>query len=324
MQRRLEALLGAAALMTVVVVSGVVVALTDTSPASSPVAEAVSTPDRNFAAAIPGDPLSRGGAGLRQPACRVSQITTSAVTTRSADGVVGVITIIGRGCSLDVSPLKLRLLSALGTRLAVGDSFGNPINPTFSTRPDIPEGYGSIRIGFAWNGSYCGPPAAEIELDLYGQPFPIALKGPSPPCIVGLTSSLAPGIVDGPGVPVIPAPLAFEALRARVVLPGTVPRGPVPVTVVLTNVGTHDVSLASPCPAYRISLTHIVDFAEQTTFTNADLCSRALTVRAGGSLRLPLGRQDAPGLVRSDEGDRITVTWSMAGVSPASASTFVR
>ena len=324
MQRRLKALLAAGVALAVVVGAGVVVALTDDSPASSPAAAVVMTPDRNFAAAGPGDPLSRGGAGPRQLPCRVAQISTSAVTTRSADGVVGVITIIGRGCSLDVSPVKLRLLSAHGTPLAVGDSLGNPINPIFATRPDIPEGYGSIRIGFAWNGSYCGPAAATVELNLYGQPFPIALRGPSPGCVVGLTSSLVAGIVDGPDAPVVPPPLAFEALRARVVLPATVPRGPVPVTVVLTNAGSHDVSLASPCPTYRISLTHIVDFSDVTTDSDADLCSRALTVRAGSSLRVSMGRLDAPGLVQSDEGDRITVTWSMAGVAPAVASTFVR
>ena len=163
-----------------------------------------------------------------------------------------------------------------------------------------------------------------MELDLFDQPFPIALEGPSPPCVVGLTSSVVPGVIDGPGTPVVPAPLAFEALRARVVLPTTVPRGPVPATVVLTNSSSHDVSLSAPCPTYRVSLTHIVDFADETTFSDADLCSRALIVPARGSLRVPLGQLDSPGLSQSDQGDRITVTWSMAGVSPASASTFVR
>ena len=195
MRSRLIALLAVAAVVFGVVVAGAAVALSR-SPAPKPAAsETPLPPDADYAVALSGDALLRGEAGPHQLPCRIGDIRRSATTLAVADGVVGLITIRGRGCSLDISPIRLRLLGANGAPLAVGRSAGNPVNAAFSVRPDIAEGFGSVRVGFAWSGSdiHCGPPPASVEIQLYDQPFVIPLTGPAPRCVIGLTSALIPG-----------------------------------------------------------------------------------------------------------------------------------
>lgn len=325
MRRPLFALIATLIAAAGIVGGGVAVALGNESGSIPSASPPRLQPDRNFAVAAPGNLVLRGGYAPYVLPCGATQIQASAVTRRSAEGVVGVISIHGRGCGLQISPIRLRLLGSNGRPLLVGQAPGNPVNAAFSVRPDIVEGGGSASLGFAWIGFYCGPAPTSVEIRLFGEPFQIPLSGPIPTCTLGLTSALVPGVVEYPGSPVIPAPVAWESLRARLVLPAAVPLGPIPLTVVLTNVSTRDVSLAVPCPSYQTVLTYVTGSSDSANAieSQGDLCSRALTVRAGKSLRLDLGHLDGPGLTDGSQGVAATVTWSMAGVPPANGSTIV-
>jgi hypothetical protein len=130
-----------------------------------------------------------------------------------------VISIAGTHCSPSVDVTRIRLLGADGRVLAVPPGLADMTNPAESLRPDLAEDSGAVWVGFAWTGSYCGPPARSVEIPALPAVIRVPLSGTSPACRKASTSQLIPGVVDRPNSPVEPAPRAWSSLRARLVLP---------------------------------------------------------------------------------------------------------
>ena len=188
--------------------------------------------------AAPPDFHHGGAASLVAPACRISALRATATTRATADGVVGVVSIVGGDlCSISPNVTALRLLDANGKPLHVPTSSGNTVNqpPTESSysfgvstgrmpsagkhAPDLSST--AARIGFAWSGTYCGPAAASVEISIEGHQIRATISGPGPTCKRQASSVLIPGTLGAAGQGVVPAPMSWRALRARLVLPST-------------------------------------------------------------------------------------------------------
>ena len=324
--------LAIAAAVALIVGAVVAVKAFGSGDATAPAKPVLLVPDRDYAVGVPYSGGSGGPAlGPGPAACGGNAIRATATTRPSSEGVVGLITITTRGCSLPVDVASLGLVSADRHPLNVPISKGNITNPPY-LRSGFAEQSGQIRMGFAWSGSYCGPPAKNVALTIGGNNFlVIALSGPSPSCMSGHGDSvLVPGVVGGLDTAVEPPPVAWKALTAKVVLPKSVLQVPIPLTVVLTNTGRTPVSLVSPCANYVTNTRIDVGFiSTEIGGSPGDLCGSPLTVLPGKpvTLRLPSLAfptfSDTP-RTHVSSGDPVTVTWSIAGVPPATATTHVR
>ncbi len=288
-------------------------------------------PDRTFAAAAPViDPPAGPGPGQRQRACTPQDLTLSARLGPAVDGVLGVIDIAGTHCSLTVDVTRLRLLAADGRVLPIPAGAADLTNPAESLRPDLAEDAGTVRVGFAWTGSYCGQPARFVELPALPAVIRIPLSGASPTCRKVSTSRLIAGSVDYPNAPVEPAPRAWSSLRARLILPKVVRPGAIPASVVLTNSADVAVSLAAPCPTVTAAVTMPLVPTQgyggnfgQDGAVGGDLCRSAVVVPAKGSVTVAL-----PSLVTQPEdprnpwkkGGTLTADWAIAGVATTHAT----
>jgi hypothetical protein len=302
-----------------------------TAPAPPPSAEPV-RPAPAYAVGAPFDYSSGGGVSLPGRACPGGDIARAAVTTVAADGVLGRIALSEPGCELSVDTASLRLLDAHGHPLAVSAGRGDPVNPPTTTYVERAQSTGRVRIGFAWTGSYCGPAAAAVQLRVNGKPLDVLLSGVQPRCAGRSVSALVPGTVGAPGQPVEPVPADWSTLRARLIV-APLQSGPtIPVTVELTTTGTRPVALTAPCPAYT-GYSQLGDLGRGTPVEQVGagglLCDRAYVVEPGRPLRIALPPYAFPGF--SDiprtpvhSGDPVSVTFSMAGLEPVSASAHVR
>ncbi len=305
----------AAAAAVCAVVAGVAVAIAASRDAGRP-PQLPATPapvtNRSYAVGLPPFFLGLGGPALQMyPACARGLVAASETTVGAVDGVVGVLSLAAQQCSLTPDAKSIALLDAKGRRLAVKTSAGNPVNAAAALRSDTP---GSLRVGFAWTGSWCGPRPAFVEIAVRGEAVRARYTGPVPACRKESSGKLVPGIVGYADTPVEPAPVAWQALRAQVVVPTTRAGGKLVVAVTLTNPTRDDISLASPCPTYAMTVSYESSGSE--VGGGGDFCDRALVVKAGGSITLrPAVPADSP--VRAlAAGDHIIVTWSMAGVAP--------
>jgi hypothetical protein len=313
--------------------TAVIAAAACSSSSSHPVAVPLPGPDRAYAVAAPPD-TSSGGAAVQKPAdCPPNALQTSATTRVSANGVLGLVMLRGNGCTIETDPATIRLVGRDGHVLPVPLSRGNLTNPAGSKRPDIAEYGGNVVMGFAWTGSYCGMAATSVRVTVLTRDVVVPLRGPVPTCRKGVASALVPGVLKEPGQAVEPAPVAWRALRARVVLPSTMGQGPIPLVVVLTTSGKVPVSFADPCPDYlaTTSLAHGPDGHQAISVYGGggDLCGRALVVQPGGGLTLKLGTLAFPAfsdLPRTPvlPGDPVTLTWTIAGVPMATATSPIR
>ena len=282
-------------------------------------------PDRNFSVAAPPPPVvgpvAIGGGMWPYPECPAASLKASLTTRTAADGILGLLRVWGVKCSVQVDENRLRLLDASGRVLPVSESRGNPLNqPTFYG----PGAGGDVRMGFAWTGSYCGPRPSSVRILVVGHPVVIPFTGPTPACDKKSTSRLIEGSLGVPGEPVMPAPVAWQSLTARVVLPKTLSRAPVPLTIEFVNHGKQEISLAVPCPAYRVILstnTTGSNFAMSSQGqSTGDLCGRPITITPGKPQTVSLGTLDFP-LASAKTGDRVTVTWYMAGIESVPSAT---
>jgi hypothetical protein len=279
-------------------------------------------------------PPAGPGPPAPQRPCQANTISSSAKLSPAADGLLGIITLAGPRCSLQVDPNGMRLLDASGEPLPISFDAGPTTNSAGSAGTDYAQAAGSVRVGFAWTGSYCGPPARSLEIPALPATVRIPLTGAEPACHHSTSSRLIPGIVDRPGAPVEPAATAWQSLRVRLVLPKTVKPGSVPVTVVFTNTGRTNVSLAAPCPTYAIGLTvptvpigNYGGTIAQTGGNAGDLCANALVVTPSKPLTVKLPAITA---LASDprnpwrSGDTLQLDWTMAGVATAHATAVIQ
>jgi hypothetical protein len=239
----------------------------------------------------------------------------------------------------------IRLLDAQGQPLKVPVSKGNTVNPPASMDTyyfgsaagqlsygrHVPDLTANVaRIGFAWSGTYCGPPAASVEVKVQGGWLVSPLTGPQPACRHHASSSLIPGALGGHGQAVVPAPVSWRALHARLVLPTTFSPGAIPVVVVLTNTGSEPVPLSDPCPTYVARGTlDSSGWSSGFGLPDANLCGEPGTIPPGKSMTFTLPSMDFPTTkifpqLHVKSGDLLRLTWSIAGVPPATATTHIR
>ncbi len=294
-------------------------------PATPSPATSSLLPDKDYAAGTPFDAGVSGPAPASNPPCKPAALRLSATTTQAVDGVLGLIDITGDHCKLTVDPKTITLIEGSGKPVGVARSAGNPQNPASAIRPDLALASGSVHVGFAWTGSYCGPAPTAVRITILGRPRDVPLSGPTPPCRKGAGGVVVPGVVAGLDVPVEPAPLSWQDLRVRLDVPSSMKMSDLRFTVVMTNAGKEAVSLAAPCPGYRVSFSAgALPLGGSSVWQESgDLCARPLTVPAGGSLRIPIQ------VARSDLGEPgpegvMDVGWEMAGIAePGTVSTVV-
>jgi hypothetical protein len=312
----------AVAAAVALVVAGVAIVRSVTHSAQPAKPAPVLEPDRRFAVQAP--IISYGGRGAPRltpppPLCGSTALRATANTRTASDGVVGVITLSGRDCRVDANPASLLLVDSAGKRVPV------PTAKHAQTRTDFyAEDSGSVRVGFAWTGSYCGTATAAVELTVLGKPLRLPLDGPLPSCHGQTGGELVPGSELGPPGAVVPPPATWRVLKADLLLPTSSSNGPVPLTVVLTNTGKSAVSLASPCPTWVAELQIANGLIATGNSSAGDLCTRALIVRPGQPLRLTLGSMplNSPGMQLT--GARVTLSWAISGVATATASTRIK
>lgn len=205
-----------------------------------------------------------GGIALPRATCTPRQISATAVTRRTAGGVLGVIQFTGavisdvngsdERCALPIAQGPSALTGADGRRLTVPLSGGDRISQPSNPRPDIALTTGDAIWGFAWFGSYCGVPARAIEVpvDLAGKPaLRVPLHGPQPACNPAAGASrLIDGIAGASSDPVQPSRPDYSTLRlSGRIRPGTTTTQVARIDLTLRTIGTAPVIL-DPCPSY--------------------------------------------------------------------------
>jgi hypothetical protein len=259
----------------------------------------------------------------------------TATTHKAADGVLGVVTIVGRTvhsrigrrpCSPAYGYGPSALLDAAGHRLDVTAMSGHVTTNQPATFPYAVTATPEV-WGFAWRGSWCGSKATSVVMphdkSRYAKrPVPrlvVHLHGPQPTCQSGSNSTLTPGIAGFKHDPVQTPPADWSALRARLHVPALhrkVRIGGLAVT--LRNPTSQPIAL-SPCPTYRIGVTRA--HSGEMTGETALACTANSVVAANGSMRVPLDFHTA---ASSHVGRTLHFTFAMAGFPSATAHGKVR
>lgn len=261
----------------------------------------VGFPAREFRMAAPGFVVV-GGAAQPTPTCTPGQITASAATRNSVDGVLGVVHLAGgvvahrRGlalrCRLPIRRGPSALLAAddhtLDVHLAPGDRTTPPSNP----RPDLALDSGKAIWGFAWLGSYCGAHAAAIQIPLHRpgtHSLQIPLRGPQPRCNPSANPSvLIDGVPGWPGQPVQPARPEYSQLRLNGhIQAGTTSSRLAPIDLALRTLGTAPITL-DPCPGYAgrdFAHAHSGGFGSPISSGSLPCTNHQLVIKPGEVLR---------------------------------------
>jgi hypothetical protein len=277
-----------------------------------------------------------GGITFRRATCMPQQIRATAATRRTGGGVLGVIRFIGavvshrdgvaERCTLPIARGPSALIAADGRHLKVplssGDRTSRPENP----RADIPLTVGKAIWGFAWLGSYCGPPARAIEVPLHYAregSLRVPLSGPQPPCKPSAGASmLIDGVAGGPGQPVQPPRPEYSNLRLTgQIEPGTTGDQLAPIDLTLRTVGSAPVTL-DPCPAYAgrdYGTAHTGGFSAPISTGYLPCTKHAAVIRSGHPLHWTIPAtsfmQSGPGSA-AIPGSTVYVQLGIAGVPP--------
>jgi hypothetical protein len=273
---------------------------------------------------------------LRATTCTPRQISATAATRKTDDGVLGVIRLVGAvvkhpdglalRCTLPIARGPSALIGADGRRLSVplsgGDRTSRPANP----RPDLALNNGNAIWGFAWLGSYCGAPARAIEFPLRhvgAAPLRIPLHGPQPGCQPATgTSTLIDGIPGAPGQPVQPPRPEYSNLRLTgQIEPGTTGDQLAPIDLTLRTIGSAPITL-DPCPAYAgrdQGTAHTGGFSGPISSGYLPCTRHAAVIRPGHPLHWTIPatsfRQSGPGSA-AIPGSTVYVQLGIAGVPP--------
>jgi hypothetical protein len=280
--------------------------------------------------------VQSGPKPMQQADCQVSQITGTGELRPIHDGVAGVVHLVGKRCSIQLHFDSARLVDAHDQPLAVPVHLvaAEP-NPPENFRPDFALAAGNAYWGFAWTGSWCGAPAAAIDIPIHDATdrvprlndwIHVPLDGPMPGCTATSDSILVPGVPGTPDQPVLPPPASWSGLSAQLSVPAHSGRQSLTgLTLTLRNGTASDIYL-SPCPAYAIVVSSTVSGG---TAIDADPalplpCKDDEVVPAHGEwqFRLPSfayaeGESDAG----AQPGSTVTIKVAIAGVPTASATT---
>jgi hypothetical protein len=275
------------------------------------------TTSRAFLVAPP--PLLIVG-GVYQPkrTCRPHEVSATATTRHSPDGVVAVVILTTRhACDIHVGDLDPTLFDADGNSLSV------PVVADLDTTNPAqnPNWWPFTTLGFGWDGSWCGAPAATVVVPLKKGTVQAPLSGPQPGCSGTSTATIVPGTFGHPGDPVQSAPPEWRFLSASFHVP-KVTRTPslVHPTVTFTNSSDQPVVLG-PRPTYAIGIhDKYGDGTEAAGLRRLPTRAAGRTVPAEGSLRVELPTQSIVDVYRDLRGRPVSVTFAMAGVPTATTT----
>lgn len=279
-----------------------------------------------FDAAAPVLLAAAGPAPMFERPCHPDDITATARTRAQPDGVVGVVDLQGRGCSLFVDPETLRLQNADGRTLdipVVHDTTGP--NPAGIQRPDLAMAAANVAMGFAWRGSWCSTRTIRVAVPLgtteanagHGlQSLHVPLTGPTPACHGQTAATVVPGLLDRQGQPVQNGSPQWRRLRISIALAsnGT------PATATLHNTGNRTVTMA-PCPTYTV-FTHTNEadgsMTESAWTEPLDCAGPTVTIPPHSSVRYQLSTPPSD-LATPVLGPHTGVEFAIAGVPTATA-----
>ena len=261
------------------------------------------------------------------PPCRLRAVRSTAEVRLTTGGVVGVVTATAHNCHFPIRMAPIALVSGgrpiAGIPLIPNADRTNPAND--DAEPAL--AVGQISFGFSWTGSWCGERARAVRLSFGRESFDVPLHGPQPGCVNGTSDSeLIRGTAGGIGEPVQGAPPAWRALTARLtVRPNSYNATLTRLRVTLTNASAEAVSL-NPIPTYIIGVVDALgDGTSEEIAAPLPFPSSRLIVPAHGTLTLDLPRVSyAPDRRGFRTGYPITVTFAIAGVPNATATTIVR
>ena len=284
-----------------------------------------------------------GGLTIPRATCTPQQIRATAATRRTDGGVLGVIHFIGAvvshrdgvalRCTLPIAPGPSALIGADGRHLKVPLSRGDRISRPENPHPWVALADGQASWGFAWLGSYCGPPARAIEVPFHharGGSLRILLHGPQPGCKPAAgASTLIDGVVGFPGQPVQPPRPEYSSLRlSGQIEPGTTGDQLAPIHLTLRTVGSGPVTL-DPCPAYAGrdgGTAHTGGFSAPISAGYLPCTKHAAVIRPGYPLHWTIPAtsfmQSGPGSA-AIPGSTIDVELGIAGVPPLRLKTTV-
>jgi hypothetical protein len=263
-----------------------------------------------------------GGLPNQDPTCQPDQVTGSGTFQRTADGVAAVVDLSSTAeCVLLLGSDGPRLLAADGTTLPVQD------------RPDPdktnPATYNAAwvqgprrSLGFAWNGSWCGPAPQTVMIALQRGAVTVPVNGPSPVCNQTSDSRIIVGSQDYRQGPVQPAPPRWRYLTARLSAPASVSGPDIHgMTVTLVNSSAADVPL-NPRPRYCIGVRDRHGDGTQCERLRPLFHGNAtLQVPANSALTLPLPTQSIREDWQNLKGKAITLTFTMTGVPNSTTTT---
>jgi hypothetical protein len=259
-----------------------------------------------------------GGAYLSRRTCRAGEVHATATFRRSPDGVVGVVALTTeRRCDIRVGKLRPTLYDADGNRLGVPVvADADTTNPAWN-----PGSAPFTTLGFAWDGSWCGPLAATVAVPLTRGTVQARLSGPQPDCTGSSSSTIVPGAFGHPGDRVQGAPPEWRFLTASFHVPAvTRSSSLVHPDVVFTNSSDHPIVL-SPTPTYEIGVhDRYGDGTDGEGLHTLPVQPGADTVPAHGSLRVELPTESIVDDYSDLRGTWVTATFAMAGV-PTAGST---
>jgi hypothetical protein len=280
--------------------------------------------EESFEVAPPQLFLETGPALPNLPRCKPGQLTSTARTEATPDGVIGVITV--SGAATNCSPGVISGPAGLGDGSA---AFGLAIEPPPDAATDNRTSANALAIGFAWRGSWCGEPATTVSVKRGGSTLVVPLAGPSPSCDGRSHSLLVDGYQGELGEPLQTAPASWSGLRAHLDVAGvTNGQSVTGVRLTLSNVSSNQIIL-SPCPAAGSSITSLVVDGTDISGGPRDALGcpdQPRVVPAHGVVNIPLAnlryRQGDPSPAKP--GSLVTVRLGIGGLPIVTAHSRVR
>jgi len=317
------------------------------APSPSPSASSGTAPsDASFRVAAPILSAPSGPAPSAHPACRSGDVTARATLQSTPYGVIGVVEMHGTNCSLHIATGPSQLLNAARQVIvAATPASGERVqNPPGNWRPDLALYAGDAAWGFAWRGSWCGPPAAYVVVPMQDTPISpaalprsygllvVPLTGPQLGCQGQSHSNLVRGVPGGVDAPVQSPPGEWtQGLRVSLsVPPNAASNGVIDgIIAVIRNHSSAPISL-SPCPYYELDTGETDRRGSERDSGRAALtpCDTSTVVPANGELRFALppteyGGGSPLGNGGAASGSQVQIAFAIAGVPTATATTRV-
>jgi hypothetical protein len=313
---------------TAVLVAAVVVPLSLSSGSTNKLT-VVSPPapvDPRFQVAPPAF-IGDGVEGPRLQLCRPSQVRATTGLQRVGTVIAGVVTATADHCALppDTAISGLASTSMLADIPVTQDPDGR--NLAVLERTDLALARGKTTFGFLWTGSWCGGPIDAVRLRVGSGFVRAPIQGPRLGCPSRPSSSaVIPGAIGPLGDirAVLPAPPAWSALKASLtVAPNSWSALIKDVRVTFSNTSDQSVSLA-PRPIYVIGVQNSAGDGTSSEVVRP-LPVGSGVVPAHGSLTMRLPTIDFfPDFSAFRTGQQLTVTFGIAGVPEATATTIDR